>query len=110
MLALPRRPARPRLAAARPSTLGTSDGEAHMRRALSIVVLLWAGCAAPAPAADAPPLRGLYLTTDYPAIAARAGETTTIKLKLQNYNLAPERVVLGLDGVPQGWKAALLGG
>jgi len=63
-------------------------------------------------AADAPPthLKGLWLTTDYPSVAARAGDSTTVKLKLQNYGLPPQRVALSIDGVPNGWKAAVLGG
>lgn len=81
-----------------------------MRRAFWVVALFALGLALPAAAADAPPIKGLYLTTDYPAITARAGEPTTIKLKLQNYNLPPDRVSLAVDGVPPGWKAALLGG
>ena len=60
--------------------------------------------------AAVPNVKGLWLTTDYASIAARAGETTTIKLKLQNYNLPPGRVALSIDGVPDGWKAAILGG
>jgi uncharacterized membrane protein len=53
---------------------------------------------------------GLWLTTDFPAMAVRAGETTTIKIKLQNTDLAPQRVMLTVGGVPQGWKATVLGG
>ena len=59
-------------------------------------------------AAETPHVKGLWLTTDYPSITARAGETTTIKLKLQNYDLPPERVALSID-VPNGWKATILG-
>jgi uncharacterized membrane protein len=67
--------------------------------------------AADPPAATAVPhIKGLFLTTDYPSVAARAGETTTIKLKLQNYDLPPERVALSIDGAPQGWNAVILGG
>jgi uncharacterized membrane protein len=65
--------------------------------------------AADPPAAPPPHIKGLWLTTDYPASAVRAGESASIKLKLQNYDLPPEAVALSLDGVPQGWKATLLG-
>ncbi|HXQ50265.1 MAG TPA: NEW3 domain-containing protein [Stellaceae bacterium] len=82
--------------------------------ALSFLALV---AAAPPPraaeptAATAPAhIKGLWLTTDYPSVAARAGETTTIKMKLQNVDLAPERVQLSLDGVPAGWSAVILGG
>ena len=54
--------------------------------------------------------KGLWLTTDYPSVTARAGDSTTIKVKLQNYGLAPERVALSVDGVPRGWTATVLGG
>jgi uncharacterized membrane protein len=61
-------------------------------------------------AADEPPhIKGLFLTTDYPAVAARVGETTTIKMKLQNYDLPPERIALSVDGAPKDWDAVLLG-
>jgi uncharacterized membrane protein len=55
-------------------------------------------------------LKGLWLTTDYPSLAVRAGDSTTVKLKLQNYGLPPQRVALSIDGVPSGWHATLLGG
>jgi len=63
-----------------------------------------------ASAAETPNIKGLWLTTDYPAITAGAGQTTTVKLKLQNYNLPPERVALKVDGVPHNWHAVVLGG
>jgi len=86
-----------------------------MHRAFWFAVLSALIAAAPiARAADQPAatphLKGLFLTTDYPAVAARAGETTTIKMKLQNYDLPPERVALSVDGAPKGWNAVLLGG
>jgi uncharacterized membrane protein len=84
-----------------------------MRHAFWFVSLFAAALlAAPfARAADAPShIKGLWLTTDYPSVAARAGETTTIKMKLQNYDLPPERVALSVDGAPSGWKAVILGG
>ncbi len=62
-----------------------------------------------AQAADPPP-RGLFLMTDYPSQTVRAGETATIRLKLNNSGLPPEPVALALSGVPQGWKVDLLGG
>ncbi len=75
--------------------------------ALAICTLALLGVAR----ADTPPnLKGLWLTTDFPSLSASAGETATVKLKLQNYNLPPERIALKLKGVPHGWKAAILGG
>jgi uncharacterized membrane protein len=67
-----------------------------------------------APAArseDAPKdVKGLYLMSDYPAVTVLPGETSTISLRLQNYNMAPERLELSVSGVPTGWTATLLGG
>src|SRR3974377_560751 len=65
----------------------------------------------PAFAEDAPKdVKGIFLMSDYPAVTLRPGETSTISLRLQNYNMTPERLVLSLGGVPAGWTAALLGG
>ena len=55
-------------------------------------------------------IKGLYLLTDYPAVTVQPGTTSTISLKLHNYDLAPERLSLSISGVPSGWTAALLGG
>ena len=42
-------------------------------------------------AADKPSgVTGLFLTTRYPALTVRAGETTTIDLSLRNFNLPPQ--------------------
>ncbi len=67
-----------------------------------------------APAAksqDAPKdVKGLFLMTDYPAVTVRPGETTTISLRLQNYDMPPERMDLSVSGAPTQWNAKLLGG
>ncbi|MGE5534168.1 MAG: NEW3 domain-containing protein, partial [Acidobacteriota bacterium] len=55
-------------------------------------------------------VKGLYLLTDYPAVTVRPGTTSTINLRLQNYDMAPERLGLSVSGVPSGWTATLLGG
>ena len=53
-----------------------------LRLAALCLVLL---TAAPAEAADKPSnITGVYLTTRYPALTVRAGETTTIDLSLRN--------------------------
>ncbi|MGA2891548.1 MAG: NEW3 domain-containing protein [Xanthobacteraceae bacterium] len=60
---------------------------------------------------DAPKdIKGLYLVSDYPAVTVRPGETSTVNLRLQNYDMAPERLALSIAGVPTGWTATLLGG
>jgi uncharacterized membrane protein len=65
----------------------------------------------PAGAEDAPPpVKGLFLLTDYPAVTVRPGTTTTINLRLRNYAVDPERFALTVSGVPSGWTATLLGG
>ena len=55
-------------------------------------------------------VKGLYLMSDYPAVTVRPGETSTISLRLQNYDIAPQRFALSVAGVPAGWTATLLGG
>jgi uncharacterized membrane protein len=55
-------------------------------------------------------VKGLFLLTDYPAVTVRPGATSTINLRLQNYGLPPERLVLSVAGVPSGWTATLIGG
>lgn len=81
-----------------------------LARAFAVSALV--AFAAPSFAADTTQahLKGLWLTTDYPSVTARAGDSTTIKVKLQNDGLAPARVGLSVDGVPSGWTATLLGG
>src|SRR6202047_3461791 len=62
-------------------------------------------------AKDAPKdVKGLFLMSDYPAVTLRPGETSSINLKLQNYDLPPERLALSVSGVPAGWTATLMGG
>jgi uncharacterized membrane protein len=82
-----------------------------MLRSFAFALGLLVALAAPVMAADTSPHpKGMWLTTDYPSVTARAGDSTTIKVKLQNYGLPPERVALSVDGVPQGWTATVLGG
>ncbi|MEI7872764.1 MAG: NEW3 domain-containing protein [Alphaproteobacteria bacterium] len=57
-----------------------------------------------------PVTQGLFLLTDYPAQTVRAGEVTTIRVKMQNSGLAPEPMALSLSGIPAGWKIDMLGG
>jgi uncharacterized membrane protein len=64
-------------------------------------------------AAQEPPkndVKGLFLLTDYPAVSVRPGATSTVNLRLQNYDLPPERLALSVAGVPSGWTATLIGG
>lgn len=82
----------------------------RLRSVFLSLALLAVVSALPARAADEPPIKGLFLLTDYPAVTVRPGTTSTINLRLQNYQLPPERMALSLSGVPQGWTATLLGG
>ena len=79
--------------------------------AMLSLVLLAAASAVPARAQDANSgVKGLFLLTDYPSVTVRPGTTTTINLRIRNYALPPERFVLNVGGVPQGWTVTLLGG
>ncbi len=70
-----------------------------------------ASLASKAMADDAPKdVKGLFLMSDYPAVTVRPGETSTVNLRLQNYDMAPERLALSVTGVPAGWTATLMGG
>jgi uncharacterized membrane protein len=84
-------------------------------RFIAVLAAVLAAIAAPnAPIAKAydavKDVKGLYLMSDYPAVTLRPGETSSINLKLQNYDLAPERLSLSVSGVPSGWTATLMGG
>jgi uncharacterized membrane protein len=63
-----------------------------------------------ASAAEQPGLSGVFLTTRYPALTVKAGETTTIDLAINNYKLPPQQLMLSVPEVAQGWKATVLGG
>jgi uncharacterized membrane protein len=82
----------------------------RLRFALLSFAVLSSLAAVPAGAQENPPIKGMFLLTDYPAVTVRPGTTSTINLRLQNYQLPPERMALSLSGVPQGWTANLLGG
>ncbi|MBR0751523.1 hypothetical protein JQ604_04950 [Bradyrhizobium jicamae] len=82
-------------------------------RALDFARLLFAfGFAIPTAYAAEPPhdIKGLFMMTDYPAVTIRPGTTSNISLRLQNYDLGPQRYKLSVEGVPSGWTATLLGG
>jgi len=63
-------------------------------------------------AQDAPKndVKGVFLTSDYPAVTVRPGETSSVGLHLQNFDLPPQRMSLSVSGVPTGWTAILMGG
>jgi uncharacterized membrane protein len=80
-----------------------------LRRVCAVLFVFLAAVAADA--ADKPSgVTGLYLTTRYPALTVRAGETTTIDLSLRNFNLPPRELTLSVPQAANGWKATVLGG
>lgn len=79
--------------------------------ALFSAVFLALAAAGPTAAQDKKDdVKGLFLLTDYPAVTLRPGTNSTINLRLQNYNLPPERLALSVSGTPSGWTATLIGG
>ena len=80
-----------------------------LRRMLAVGFLLTLSIAA-ANAADPPTISGLFLTTRYPALTIRAGETTTIDLSVRNFRLPPQLLTLTVPQAANGWKATILGG
>ena len=76
-----------------------------------LAVLLIVITTVSADAADKPSgVTGLFLTTRYPDLTIRAGETTTIDLSLRNSSLPPQEIRLSVPQVASGWKATILGG
>jgi len=82
----------------------------RLRTALLSLALLAFVPAVSAAAEEAPPVKGMFLLTDYPSTTVRPGSTTTINLRLRNYALPPERFAFTVAGAPQGWTVTLLGG
>jgi hypothetical protein len=83
-----------------------SELEARARESLGLLD----SPALPAGAEDAPPpVKGLFLLTDYPAVTVRPGTSSTINLRLRNYAMPPERFAISIAGVPSGWTAWLSG-
>jgi uncharacterized membrane protein len=79
--------------------------------AVCFLLLLLASFSAMAAAADEPPaVTGFYLTTRYPAMTVRAGETTTLDLSLRNFHKPPQSFTLSVPAKAEGWTATILGG
>ena len=81
-----------------------------MRTLLALLFLLLLPSVGAYAQADPPGVKGLFLLTDYPSQTVRAGEVTTIRVKVNNAGQMPEPLALALSGVPAGWKIDLLGG
>lgn len=48
--------------------------------------------------------RGISISTEFPSISSSSREATTFKMKVQNYNLPPQRIDLTMDRIPEGWR------
>jgi uncharacterized membrane protein len=59
---------------------------------------------------DTPGITGIYLTTKYPALTVRVGETATVDFALRNYRLPPQQLTLSVAESAPGWRATILGG
>lgn len=79
-----------------------------MRAGITAVVFLVAGGTA-AMAANQPTIKGLWLTTDYPALQLRAGSDVSLPLTLYNYGLNPQRTALSIPDKPAHWKVEIDG-
>jgi uncharacterized membrane protein len=86
-----------------------------LRRLVAVAILILlagvgpAGHAAP-PVEQAQGITGIFLTTRYPSLTVKAGETTTIDLAIHNYKLPPQQLSLSVPEAAPGWKATVLGG
>jgi uncharacterized membrane protein len=82
-----------------------------LRRAagLASVIFISATVSAFAVESNPPPIKGLWLATDFPSITLHAGGDTTLPLTLYSYGLAPQRTNISIDGVPAGWKTEIDG-
>src|SRR6266851_4144134 len=80
-----------------------------LRRMLAVSFLLILVATA-ANAADQPAIAGLFVTTKYPALTIRAGETTTIDLAVRNFKLPPQLLTVTVPQAANGRKATILGG
>ena len=54
-------------------------------------------------------VKGLYFTTDFPALTIRAGEEADLPLTIYNYGLPPQRAAVSVADAPSGWKAEIQG-
>jgi uncharacterized membrane protein len=84
-----------------------------VRRLLVVsLLMLWAAAASAADQlqGSSTGITGLFVTTKYPSLTVRAGETATIDLSLRNFKLPPQVLTLSVPEVASGWKATVLGG
>jgi uncharacterized membrane protein len=92
---------------------GKKEESRMLKRLVVVAFLVASGWPASHCAQAADPnqgISGVFLTTRYPVLTVKAGETATVDLSLHNYKLPPQQFTLSVPGVAQGWKATLLGG
>jgi uncharacterized membrane protein len=53
---------------------------------------------------------GLSVATSYPSLNVRNTEMIVFDLTVQNYDMAPQRVDLAVEGLPDGWEYQFVGG
>lgn len=63
----------------------------------------------PSTATGASPLTGLWMTTDFPAVTHPIGDDIVLDLQMENRNLPPQALTLGVKGLPEGWSWKFLG-
>jgi uncharacterized membrane protein len=61
-------------------------------------------------AQQAAELSGFWLTTAWPEMTIKPGETQSVSLSLRNEKLPPQRAAIEVLGVPEGWEWSLKGG
>ena len=84
-----------------------------LRRLVAVAFLIasaWPMSHAVLAAEPSPGLSGVFLTTRYPVLTVKAGETTTVDLSIHNYKLPPQELALSVPEIAAGWKATILGG
>ncbi|MFA6775382.1 MAG: NEW3 domain-containing protein [Sphaerochaetaceae bacterium] len=54
--------------------------------------------------------QGLSVSTTYPSLNVSDTSMITFNLTVRNYNLAPQRVNLSVEGLPEGWDYQFVGG
>ena len=80
-----------------------------MRAGVLALVGLVAATAALAKDPSPDSVKGLYLTTDFPALQLRAGEEASLPLTIYSYGLPPQRTSLTIADTPGDWKADIEG-
>ncbi len=76
----------------------------HFLIPLLLLTLLALPCAALAEEAAAPAAeRYVELSTEYPALTAKAGDSLTFALELDNYSGSSQDFTLAVDEIPEGW-------